>query len=91
MNWDRRGAGKSFDARLQTPAFTVRQTLNDTFELTRLLRDRFHQPRIYLVGHSWGAYLGLLAIREHPENYDIPPRHLLSRERSSLRSRAGRG
>lgn len=69
VHWDRRGAGKSFDARLQTPAFSVRQTLNDTYELTEKLRVRFHQQRIYLVGHSWGSYLGLLAIREHPEYY----------------------
>ena len=69
VHWDRRGAGKSFDARLQTPAFSVRQTLSDTYELTEKLRVRFHQQRIYLVGHSWGSYLGLLAIREHPEYY----------------------
>jgi pimeloyl-ACP methyl ester carboxylesterase len=69
VHWDRRGAGKSFDARLQTPAFSVRQTLSDTYELTEKLRVRFHQQRIYLAGHSWGSYLGLLAIREHPEYY----------------------
>ncbi len=57
VHWDRRGAGKSFDARLQTPTFSVRQTLNDTYELTEALRLRVRQPRIYLVGHSWGSYL----------------------------------
>jgi pimeloyl-ACP methyl ester carboxylesterase len=69
VHWDRRGAGKSFDAHLHTPAFGVRRTLSDTYELTEKLRVRFHQQRIYLVGHSWGSYLGLLAIREHPEYY----------------------
>ena len=69
VHWDRRGAGKSYDARLQTPEFSVSQTLNDTYELTRILRERFHQQRIYLVGHSWGSYLGLLAVHEHPEYY----------------------
>jgi pimeloyl-ACP methyl ester carboxylesterase len=47
----------------------VRRTLEDTYELTRLLRQRFGQSRIYLVGHSWGSYLGMLAAREHPEYY----------------------
>jgi pimeloyl-ACP methyl ester carboxylesterase len=69
VHWDRRGAGKSFDAHLQVSALSVRQTLNDTYELTRNLRERFHQQRIYLVGHSWGSYLGLLAVHEHPEYY----------------------
>jgi pimeloyl-ACP methyl ester carboxylesterase len=37
--------------------------------VTQLLRRRFAQDRIYLVCHSWGTYLGLLAIHEHPEYY----------------------
>lgn len=69
VHWDRRGAGKSFDAHPQISTFSVRQTLNDTYELTRKLRERFGQQRIYLVGHSWGSYLGLLAVYEHPEYY----------------------
>ena len=69
VHWDRRGAGKSFDAHLQAAAFSVRQTLTDTYELTERLRIRFRQQRIYLVAHSWGSYLGLLAVREHPEYY----------------------
>jgi pimeloyl-ACP methyl ester carboxylesterase len=69
VHWDRRGAGKSFDARRQRPALSVSQTLEDTYELTRHLRARFGHQQIYLVGHSWGSYLGLLAIRGHPEYY----------------------
>jgi pimeloyl-ACP methyl ester carboxylesterase len=37
--------------------------------LTNALRARFHQGRIYLVGHSWGTYLGMLVIARHPELY----------------------
>jgi len=69
VQWDRRGAGKSFDAAAKSPVLSVSQTLADTLELSRILRTRFHQPRIYLVGHSWGTYLGLLAVRAHPEYY----------------------
>ncbi|HKK08302.1 MAG TPA: alpha/beta hydrolase [Gemmatimonadota bacterium] len=67
VQWDRRGAGKSYDG--CAGSYSVRQTLEDTYELTRRLRRRFGQRRIYLVGHSWGTYLGLLAVREHPEYY----------------------
>ena len=69
VHWDRRGAGKSFEAALQGPDLSVSQTLEDTYELTRHLRARFSQPQIYLVGHSWGSYLGLLAVSGHPEYY----------------------
>jgi pimeloyl-ACP methyl ester carboxylesterase len=69
VHWDRRGAGKSFDAWSQMPALSVSQTLEDTYELTQSLRARFDQQRIYIVGHSWGSYLGLLAVRGHPEYY----------------------
>jgi pimeloyl-ACP methyl ester carboxylesterase len=69
VHWDRRGAGKSFNAALKGGSLTVSRTLEDTFELTRHLRERFSRNRIYLVGHSWGSYLGLLAIRDHPEYY----------------------
>lgn len=69
VHWDRRGAGKSFDAALDGQSLNVSQTLEDTYELTRILRDRFSQNRIYLIGHSWGSYLGLLALRGHPEYY----------------------
>jgi pimeloyl-ACP methyl ester carboxylesterase len=69
VHWDRRGSGKSLDAWSQMPAVSVSQTLEDTYELTLRLRARFGQERIYLVGHSWGSYLGLLAVHRHPEHY----------------------
>jgi pimeloyl-ACP methyl ester carboxylesterase len=69
VQWDRRGAGKSYDAGKDIDSINVRQVLDDTFEVTQLIRQRFVQDRIYLVCHSWGTYLGLLAIHEHPEYY----------------------
>jgi poly(3-hydroxybutyrate) depolymerase len=69
VHLDRRGAGKSFNAALKGESLSVSRTLEDTYELARLLRERFSRSRIYLVGHSWGSYLGLLALRDHPEYY----------------------
>jgi pimeloyl-ACP methyl ester carboxylesterase len=69
VQWDRRGAGKSYGARVPAESLTVRRTLADLYELTLWLRARFHRERIYLVAHSWGTYLGLVAITEHPEWY----------------------
>ena len=65
--WDQRGAGKSYAARVPEAAMTVEQLVSDTRELSERLCRRFHQERIYLVGHSWGSALGALTVRRHPE------------------------
>lgn len=67
--WDQRGAGLSFAARHPESAMTIEQIIADTHELTLLLCRRFDQPRIYLVGHSWGSALGVLVVHRHPERY----------------------
>jgi pimeloyl-ACP methyl ester carboxylesterase len=67
--WDQRGAGRSFAARHPDSGMTVDQFVSDAHELTVLLCRRFQQPRIYLVGHSWGSVLGVLAVKRHPELY----------------------
>ena len=67
VQWDQRGSGKSFP---DTPAdsMTLNQFLADTHELVLLLRHRFQREKIYLAGHSWGAYLGIVEAQRHPEN-----------------------
>jgi len=45
----------------------VEQEIADTRELVDLLRRRFHQNRIYLLGHSYGSYLGMLVAKRFPE------------------------
>jgi pimeloyl-ACP methyl ester carboxylesterase len=67
--WDQRGAGLSFAARRPETGMTVEQFIADTRELTLLLCQRLQQPRIYLVGHSWGSLLGALTVQRHPELY----------------------
>ena len=68
VQWDRRAAGKSYREDISS-TLTTEQLVADTVELTNLLRARFHQHKIYLVGHSWGTYLGMLVIARHPELY----------------------
>lgn len=67
VQWDQRGSGKSFP---DTPpgSMTVDQFHADTHELVLLLRQRFHRDEIYLRGHSWGAFLGIVEAKHHHEN-----------------------
>ncbi len=68
VQWDRRGAGKSYREEISS-TLNSEQLVADTVELTNVLRARFHHDKIYLVGHSWGTYLGMLVIARHPELY----------------------
>mgnify|MGYP001585771511 CR=1 FL=1 len=67
VNWDQRGSGKSFSLPLPSD-ISIERFLSDTNELILLLQKRFGVKKIYLVGHSWGSYLGAITAHRHPEN-----------------------
>jgi len=67
VQWDQRGAGKSFNEDIPIETMNVEQFISDTVELAQILKERFGQEKIYLVGHSWGSYLGMLIVERHPE------------------------
>jgi pimeloyl-ACP methyl ester carboxylesterase len=69
VQWDRRGAGKSYSARLPLDHLTSNQLVDDTVEVSQYLRDRFGQRPIVIVGHSWGTYVALRAVAERPDLY----------------------
>ena len=69
VNWEQRGAGKSYAALDPTDTFTVDRLVADTIEVTNNLRDRFDEDKIFLAGQSWGSTLGVLAAQQHPELY----------------------
>jgi pimeloyl-ACP methyl ester carboxylesterase len=66
VNWEQRGAGKSYDPDVFNDSFTVATFVNDAVGISRWLTRRFHQPRIYLMAHSWGTFLGILAVQKDP-------------------------
>ncbi|MBI4671715.1 MAG: alpha/beta hydrolase [Chloroflexi bacterium] len=67
--WDQRGAGKSYPSLEPNSAMNIAQFVSDTHELTEMLKQRFKQDKIFLVGHSWGSIIGLLAAQERPQSY----------------------
>lgn len=67
--WDQRGAGMSYHSSLDPATLTVAQMVEDTREMTRYLQERFGQEKIFLMGHSWGSYLGIKVIEKYPELY----------------------
>ncbi len=67
VDWDQRGAGKSYPALEPTDTWTLDQAVDDTVQLTNYLRKRFDERKIYLIGESWGTIPGTLAVQQHPE------------------------
>lgn len=68
VNWDQRGAGKSFHESIPKETLNIDQFLSDTQELIQLLKSRFNQKNIFLLGHSWGSVLGLYTAHRLPED-----------------------
>lgn len=67
--WDQRGAGLSYDPDIPTETMTVDQFIADTVAVTRYLLKRFNQEKIYLMGHSWGSFIGIQTAAQAPELY----------------------
>jgi pimeloyl-ACP methyl ester carboxylesterase len=65
--WEQRGCAKSYPARRPKSDLTVEQYVSDVIELSELLRNRFNEKKIYLVGHSWGTIIGVRASQQRPD------------------------
>jgi pimeloyl-ACP methyl ester carboxylesterase len=66
VQWDQRGAGKSFSSIIPSDTMTLEQILSDAVELIHILIKRFNQEKVYIVGHSWGSIVGIHLIKAFP-------------------------
>jgi pimeloyl-ACP methyl ester carboxylesterase len=70
VQWDQRGTGKTLrhnGEAATAPTLTRARMGQDLGELIALLRERFGQQRVVLLGHSWGNTIALDAAMAHPE------------------------
>lgn len=67
VTWEQPGAGKSFPLELtDNGRMTLTQYVSDGLALTAYLRARFDQRKIYLLGSSWGSFLGVWMVQQRP-------------------------
>ena len=70
VQWDQRGAGKSYSSSIPESSMTIEQFISDTHELAQLLLQRFGRTKLILVAHSWGSLVGALTVTKYPELFD---------------------
>jgi pimeloyl-ACP methyl ester carboxylesterase len=69
VNWDQRGAGKSYAAIRDAGSMNIDQFVDDARDVTLYLLRKFRKERLVLVGHSWGSAIGALTVARSPELY----------------------
>lgn len=68
VQWDQRGSGRSVvDRAALGGAMSKDQLVADAIALIEHLTRRLAQPKIILVGHSWGSILGAEVARRRPD------------------------
>jgi len=67
--WEQRGAGMTFSSDTDPATMITEQFVEDTRQMTDSLRKWYGTEKIYLMGHSWGSYLGIKTVEKHPELY----------------------
>lgn len=70
VHWDQRGAGKTYllnDPAAVAPTMNAARFVDDVEELVAQLRQNYRRDRIFVLGHSWGSYIGLLFAQRRPQ------------------------
>jgi pimeloyl-ACP methyl ester carboxylesterase len=70
VQWDQRGAGKTYvenDPEAIAPTMTRERMVEDAVEMVAWLRREFGKDKVFVLGHSWGSYLGLELAQRKPQ------------------------
>lgn len=69
VHWEQRGTCKSYSPALERTPLTNEQLIGDLDAVSRYLLATYRRDKLYLIGHSHGSLLGIVAITDHPERY----------------------
>lgn len=70
VQWDQRGAGRSYlidDPAALAPTMTLDRIRDDAIALIELLRRRYDQPNVIVLGHSFGSVIGMKVAAKRPD------------------------
>jgi proline iminopeptidase len=67
VQWDQRETGITDHWNQKKDSLSTDKFHQDTYEVVQYLLKTFSRDKLYLVGYSWGGYLGLHFASQHPE------------------------
>lgn len=70
VEWDQRGAGKTYllnNPGAVAPTLTLARMAGDAEEMADWVRTRLGKKKIFVLGHSFGSYLGLELASHYPD------------------------
>ncbi len=67
--WDQRNAGKSYSETFPASEIRVDKYVADVDVLATYLKNRLNVDKLFLVGHSWGSRLGMMAVQKYPHHF----------------------
>ena len=68
--WEQRGGGLSYTSDVTLESMNFKQLASDAIEVTNYLRKRFGKEKIYIMAHSGGTAIALLAVSKEPTLYN---------------------
>ena len=63
------GTSISYQSDMKVESMTKEQYISDVVAVTKCLQERFNQEKIYLMGHSFGTFIGIQVVYQFPELY----------------------
>lgn len=66
-HWEQRGAGISYHKEIDAKTMNSQQLIDDAASVTHFLLEKYQREKIFLMGHSWGTFLGIQLAQQHPE------------------------
>lgn len=70
IHYDQRATGKSYNPGINMSSLTVEMYINDLISIAAQVRQQFPGRKIFLTGHSWGAFIAILTVNKRPELFD---------------------
>lgn len=70
VHWDQRGTGKTYlmnDPKLVAPTMKPERFVDDIEEVVAWLRKEMSKEKVFVLGTSWGSYIGLEFAQRRPE------------------------